>query len=89
MIKLTGIALAALMISACATSASEYDKPGFATTVHDGRLWVFRAGSKEFEDFTKKNQEPKVVITRIAAGPKNMTVKSPDAKIIDEYMSAR
>ncbi|MBN9529892.1 MAG: hypothetical protein J0H82_27030 [Alphaproteobacteria bacterium] len=74
--------------SACATDtkSSAYDKPGFTTKVVDGRLWVFRSDSKELQNF-EKGVEPSQLVTRIAAGPGGMTLKSPDAKILDEYLA--
>jgi hypothetical protein len=63
-------------------------KPGFYTDVRDGRLWVFRHGSKALEEF-KKHGEPAHQVTRIGAGPKGMTIKSSDASVIDEYLAAK
>lgn len=65
-----------------------YDKQGYQTKVEDGRLWVFPAGSKDYADFTK-GVEPKVIVTRIGAGPNGMTIRSNDAKVIDGYLAAR
>jgi len=64
---------------------SEYDLPGFATTIEDGRLWVFRAGCEELAEF-KANGELGKHVTRIAAGPKGMTLKGPDGETLDAYM---
>jgi hypothetical protein len=55
--------------------------------VRDGRLWVFREGSKELEEF-KKQGEPAHQVTRVGAGPKGMTIKSADAKVIEDYLAA-
>jgi hypothetical protein len=77
----------ALALTACATTAS-LSKPGFYTEVKDGRLWVFRDGSKELAEF-KQHGEPARQVTRIGGGPNGMTIKSSDAKVIDEYMAAR
>lgn len=79
-----------VFVAGCATAdthkaGSPYDKPGFTTIVDDGRLWVFRSGSKDLADFQKKG-EPAKQVTRIAAGPNRMTVKSTDAEIIDSYV---
>lgn len=73
---------------AFADTAKEFAKPGFFTHVHDGRLWVIKEGDKDAE-IVAKNQEPKVVITRIGAGPKGMTIKSNDGKVIDDYLAAK
>lgn len=60
-------------------------RDGFATIVEDGRLWVFREGSSELEDF-KKNGEPAKHVIRPAAGPGGVTVKGPDSETIDAYI---
>ncbi len=89
--RLLTIAAAASMavLASCAMEPKDpYAKTGFYTHVHDGRLWVLKAGDKEI-DLVSKNQEPKVVITRIGAGPNRMTVKSNDAKVIDDYLAAK
>ena len=53
MIVRTVAALSLLALTGCATAptAASYAKPGFVTEVRDGRLWVFRAGSKDLEEF--------------------------------------
>jgi hypothetical protein len=81
------MAIALLALAACATTAS-FNKPGFYTEVKDGRLWVFREGTKELEEF-KKQGEPAHQVTRIGVGPNGMTVKSSEAKVIDDYLSAK
>ena len=75
-------------LAACASGGSSHGKPGFYTHVHDGRLWVLKEGDKDIA-VVSKNQEPKVVITRIGEGPNGMTIKSNDAKVIDAYLSAK
>lgn len=77
----------ALLLSACASTAS-VAKPGFYTEIRDNRLWVFREGFKEIEEF-KKTGEPAHQTTRIGAGPNGMTIKSSDGKVIDEYLAAK
>lgn len=88
---LRGILLAApvlaLALGACEL-ASPYDKPGFATEMHDGRLWVFQAGSKDHANF-KAHGEPAKVVTRIGEGPNGLTIKSNDGKVIDAYLAAK
>lgn len=80
--------LAAAISAGCATTpASPYDKPGFVTKEEKGRLWVFREGSKDLEEF-EKHGEPAKQVTKIGAGPNGMTVKSGDAKVIEEYLKA-
>jgi len=90
--KFRCIALAVVCIAvglaACAMGGSEYSKPGFYTHVHDGRLWVLKANDQDVA-VVAKNQEPKVVVTRIGEGPKGMTIKSNDGKVIDEYLAAK
>jgi hypothetical protein len=76
-----------LALGACATTGG-LSKPGFYTEVKDGRLWVFREGSKDLEEF-KKHGEPAKQVTRIGGGPQGMTIKSSDASVIDAYMAAK
>jgi hypothetical protein len=78
--------LPTLVLSACATSSSEYDKSGFATAVIDGRLWVFQVPSKEYNDYKATGMEPGKFATAIGAGPDGMTVMAPDAKILNAYL---
>ncbi len=77
----------ALTLTACATTSS-LNKPGFYTEVKDGRLWVLRDGSKELAEF-KQHGEPARQVTRVGGGPNGMTIKSSDAKVIDEYLAAK
>ncbi len=65
-----------------------YDKPGYVTEVHDGRLWVFLADSKDYKDF-KTIGEPAKIVTRIAAGPGGMTIRSTEGAVIDGYLLSR
>jgi hypothetical protein len=60
---------------------------GFATFVRDGRVWVFREGSKDLAEF-EKTGEPAKSVTLIGTGPLGMTVKAPDAETIDAYLAA-
>ena len=90
--KLTLVVLAAssVLLGACASTTHKvsYAKAGFFTQVHDGRLWVLKEGDKDIE-LVSKNKEPKVVVTRIAAGPNNMTVRSNSPEVIDAYLAAK
>ena len=70
------------------SEGSRHDREGFATMVEDGRLWVFRAGSKDLADFQKNGELAKHVI-RIGAGPGGMTVKAPDTETLDAYLAAK
>lgn len=63
-------------------------KPGFYVAMDDGRLWVFKEGSKELEEFRTKGKPAKQVI-RPGAGPGGITLKSTDSEILDSYLSAR
>lgn len=65
-----------------------YAKPNFVTLVEDGRLWVFRRGSKELADFRKHGELAKHVV-RPGAGPGGMTIKAPDNETIAAYTVAR
>lgn len=79
----------AISLASCATTTgSSVSKPGFYTEVRDGRLWVFREGTKELEEF-KKTGEPAHQVTRIGAGPNGVTIKSSDSAVIDEYLAAK
>jgi hypothetical protein len=63
-------------------------KPGFVVKSVDGRLWVFREGSEELQDFESKGELAKHVI-RPGVGPMGATLKAPDAETIDEYLSQK
>lgn len=62
-------------------------RPGFVSYVVDGRLWVFKAGSKELAEFETDGPSDKHV-TRIGGGPAGMTLKAPDGATIDAFMKA-
>jgi hypothetical protein len=85
------VTLGALVISlaACATMQSaSHNKPGFVTEVKDGRLWVFREGSRELTAY-RTHGEPAQMVTRVGAGPKGMTIRAADTKTIDDYLAAK
>ncbi|MFW6038982.1 MAG: hypothetical protein ACOC9P_00715 [bacterium] len=67
---------------------AEYDRKtaDFVTREHDGRLWVFRAGSEELKDFDEMGELAKHVI-RPKAGPGGVTLKAPDTETIDAYLA--
>jgi len=91
MTRLFALVLGLLSLTACATmepTATSYDRPGFVTEVKDGRLWVFRADSKELADYRKQG-EPAQMVTRIGAGPNGMTIRAADAAVIDAYLAAK
>lgn len=61
-------------------------QPGFVTKVDDGRVWVFREGAPEWNDFQEQGELAKHV-TRPGAGPGGMTLRAPDAETLDAYLS--
>lgn len=67
---------------------SPYDVPGFKTYVKDNRLWVFQDNSKDIVEFLKHG-EPAKSITRPAAGPNGMTIRSGDSASIDAYLAQK
>lgn len=72
-----------------AKTAGKYDRPGFTTILDKhGRLWVFRAESKELAEFLEKGEPAKVVI-RPKAGPDGLTLKSTDIETIEAYLAAK
>lgn len=75
-------------LSAIALAAGPHDKPGFYTQIEDGRLWVFKEGSKELEQF-KAHGEPDVNVSRIGDGPEGMTLKAPTQDVLDAYLAEK
>lgn len=71
-----------------AAEGAQYAKPGYVTVIEKGRLWVFKDGSKELEDF-RKHGEPTVSNMKIGAGPEGMTLKGPSMEVIDAYLAAQ
>lgn len=67
---------------------SRWDKPGFWTREVDGRLWVFRSGSRELAAF-RRDGPPARQVTRLGVGPNGMALKATDATIIDGYLAAK
>ncbi len=65
-----------------------YDRPGFATRMHKGGLWVFRADSAELASFDAGSVPARHVV-RPLAGPDQLTVRSPDGEIITLYLTHR
>lgn len=63
-------------------------KPGFVVMIEDGRLWVFRDGSKELGQFREHGELAKHII-RPGAGPGGMTLKAPDAETADAYLQVQ
>jgi hypothetical protein len=59
---------------------------GFETFVNsEGRLWVFRIGSRALDDFYQTGK-PEKHITLVGAGPLGLTIKSPDRETADCYL---
>ena len=93
-------ALALLAVTGCASNDSglaapvaqqapavkSYDKPGFATAIVKGRLWVFEDGSKELAAFRESGKTPAVHVVRPLAGPDRMTLIATSIEILDAYM---
>jgi uncharacterized protein (TIGR03000 family) len=63
-------------------------KPGFIIKCEDGRLWIFRKGSKEMDDFQKDGELAKHVV-RPGAGPGGKTLKAPDTETIVAYLTSQ
>ena len=82
------LGLLTLTTYAAADTATAYSKPGFVTEVKDGRLWVFREGSKDLAEFKDSGELTKMV-TLIGAGPNGMTIRAGDAKDIEDYLAAK
>jgi hypothetical protein len=62
-------------------------KPGFSVFLQEGRLWVFREGAKEMEEFRSHGELAKQVV-RPGAGPGGLTLKAPDAETLNDYLKA-
>jgi hypothetical protein len=58
---------------------------GFETFIVDGRIWVFRPGSEDLEEYQRVG-EPAKNVTKVRAGPGGMTVKSGDMGTITDYL---
>jgi hypothetical protein len=63
-------------------------EPGFVCKFEDGWLWIFRAGSKELAEYRKSGELARHV-TRPRAGPRGLTLKSPDAATLKAYQKKR
>ena len=64
-------------------------KPGFVTSIEDGRLWVFKEGSKEADAYITTKSKPAKHVVRPGAGPNGMTIRSPGFDIIDAYLATK
>jgi hypothetical protein len=88
MLKKIVVAGVLAVLAAPVLAGSAYDKAGFVTKVEDGRLWVFKEGSKELEQF-EKTGEPSINVSRIGEGPEGMTLKAPSAEVLEAYLTAK
>ena len=68
---------------------SIYDRPGFVTTIKDGRLWVMRSGTPEASAMLNEGRTPVNQVIRPAVGPAGMTVRAIDHQDIIEYLGTR
>lgn len=65
-----------------------YRRPGFVTWMKEGRLWVFLMTTPEAADFLRSGELAKSV-TRPAAGPDRVSVRSADSETIDAYLASK
>lgn len=89
-IRTAAVALMFSLLAPVAVAKEEsakHNKEGFTTFIEDGRLWVFKVGSQEVEDF-KAHGEPTKMATKVGAGPGGITVKSADLETLDAYLAA-
>lgn len=63
-------------------------REGFRTILADGRLWVFKSGTKDLADFQKHGELAKHLV-RPSAGPLGLTLKGPDAETLDAYQQSQ
>jgi len=70
-----------------APAVDPFGKPGFRTFIKDGRLWVFRDGSKDLSEFLVAG-EPAKSVTRPGVGPMRMSVRAVDSETIVDYLVA-
>lgn len=62
-------------------------RPGFETVIRGGRIWVSRAGSKDWADYQERG-EPARSITRVGVGPMGLSVRASDIETIEAYLHA-
>ncbi len=65
-----------------------FDRPGFFTALHGGRLWVLREGSEALEAFLADGPPPHNVI-RVGAGPQALSIRAVDKETIIEYLATK
>ncbi|MBD1401489.1 hypothetical protein ICT70_12525 [Pelobacter sp. M08fum] len=61
-------------------------KPGFVTGIEDGRLWVFKEGTKEADAYIASKSKPAKHVVRPGAGPNGITIRAPEFDTIDAYL---
>lgn len=59
-------------------------KPGFETRMKEGRLWIFRAGSKNVTTFDAGG-EPAKRVTFVKQGPLDTTLMAFDRAVLDDW----
>jgi sugar lactone lactonase YvrE len=59
-------------------------KPGYKVIKDDGRLWVFKEGSKDLAQFEEHGEPAKMVVLP-GAGPRGLTLKGTDRDTMLEY----
>ena len=65
-----------------------HDRPAYVTRIVDGRLWIFKAHSKDLGDFLKKG-DPAKQVTVLGVGPGGMTVRAPDMETIKGWQQSK
>jgi len=75
-------------IDTASVPTSQFDKPGYATYLRDGRLWVFEANTEAQVEFLKTG-EPAKNVTWVGEGPRGMTIKSDSADTLLAYIAAK
>lgn len=68
--------------------AANYAFPGFAVFEVDGRLWVFREGSKAHQEYHASGV-PAESVTMVGAGPNRMTLRSDQREVLLAYTSTK
>jgi hypothetical protein len=64
-----------------------YGLPGYAVYASEGRLWVFREGSKAQAEFLASG-EPAKSVTLIAAGPDGKTLRGDDKQVLEDFSAS-
>ena len=55
--------------------------------MEDGRLWLFKESSPEYEAF-KQQGEPIKQFVNVSTGPNGMTIKAADQAVLGDYHAA-